>query len=68
MSFDGKVVLIPDGVSSGIGADEARHLPKLRAKISFFVRNEGRLSEVVEQIKKSGAPNPFVIVTDVKKG
>ncbi|XP_055312056.1 uncharacterized oxidoreductase TM_0325-like [Sitodiplosis mosellana] len=66
MSLRGKVVIIT-GSSSGIGADAARHLAKLGAKVSIVGRNEKRVSEVVDQIKKSGAPTPLPIVTDVTK-
>lgn len=64
MSFAGKVVLIT-GASSGIGADAARHLAKLGAKVSLVGRNQTRLNEVVEQIVKAGSPKPFAIAADV---
>lgn len=66
MSFSGKVVLIT-GASSGIGADAARHLAKLGAKVSIVGRNEKRLKEVAEQIIKAGSPTPLPIVADVTK-
>ncbi|XP_055302818.1 uncharacterized oxidoreductase TM_0325-like [Sitodiplosis mosellana] len=66
MSFDGKVALIT-GASSGIGADAARHLAKLGAKVSIVGRNEKRLNQVAEQIKSAGSPAPLVIVADVTK-
>lgn len=66
MDFDGKVVLVT-GASSGIGADAARHLSKLGAKVSIIGRNEKRLNEVAEEIKKSGSPAPLAIVADVTK-
>lgn len=64
MSFTGKVVLIT-GASSGIGADAARHLAKLGAKVAIVGRNEKRLNEVREQIIKAGSPKPLPIVADV---
>lgn len=64
MRFDGKVILIT-GAASGIGADAARHLAKLGAIVSIVDKNEIRLNEVTEQIKKCGAPTPFSIVADI---
>lgn len=66
MSFNGKVALITGG-SSGIGADAARHLAKLGAKVVIVGRNEKKLKEVADQIKKSGSPAPLAIVADVTK-
>lgn len=66
MSFDGKVILIT-GASNGIGADAARHLSKLGAKVAIVGRNAERLHKVADQIKASGAPTPFAIVADVTK-
>lgn len=65
MGFDEKVVLVT-GASSGIGADAAVHLAKLGAKVAIVGRNEKRLNEVAEQIKKAGA-TPLPIVGDVVK-
>lgn len=64
MSF--KVVLVT-GASSGIGADAARHLAKLGAKVSMVGRNEKRLNEVADQIIRAGLLKPFPIVADVTK-
>lgn len=66
MNFGGKVALIT-GASNGIGADTAVRLAKLGAKVSIVGRNEKRLNEVAEQIKKTGAPAPLAIVGDVTK-
>lgn len=66
MNFDGKVVLI-SGASSGIGADAARYLAKLGAKVSIIGRDTKRLNEVADQIKESGSPAPLAIVADVTK-
>lgn len=66
MSFDGKVILIT-GASSGIGADAARHLAKLGAKLSIVDKNEERLNEVAEEINESGTQTPLAIVADVTK-
>ncbi|XP_055312464.1 3-oxoacyl-[acyl-carrier-protein] reductase FabG-like [Sitodiplosis mosellana] len=66
MSFTGKVVIVT-GASSGIGADAALHLAKLGAKVSIVGRNEKRVNEVADQIKKSDAPTPLPIVADVSK-
>lgn len=66
MSFEGKVVLVI-GASSGIGADAARHLAKLGAKVSIVGRNEERLNKVAEQIKSSGSPSPLPIIADATK-
>lgn len=66
MRFDGKVVLIT-GASSGIGADVARFMAKLGAKVSIVGRNEQRLNAVAEQIIKSNSPTPLPIVADVTK-
>lgn len=66
MGFDGKVVLITGG-GSGIGADAARHLAKLGAKVAIVGRNENALKEVSEQIKQSGSLTPLVTVADVTK-
>lgn len=66
MSYKGKVILIT-GASSGIGADAARHLAKLGAKVSIVGRNEKRLNEVVGEIKKSTSSTPLSIVADVAK-
>lgn len=64
MSFVGKVILIT-GASSGIGADAARHLSKLGAKIAIVGRNIERLNVVSNQIKNAGSPEPLVIVADI---
>lgn len=66
MNFDKKVILIT-GASSGIGADAAIHLAKLGAKVAIVGRNQKRLNEVAEQIKRSGAPTPLPIIADVTK-
>lgn len=66
MSFEGKVVLIT-GASSGIGADAARHLASLGAKVSIVGRNGKRLFEVADRIIKSGFSKPLPIVADVTK-
>lgn len=66
MIFTGKVVLITGG-SSGIGADSARHLAKLGAKVAIVGRNEKRLNEVADQIIKAGSAQPLPIVADVSK-
>lgn len=66
MSFKGKVIIVT-GASSGIGADCARHLAKLGGKLALVGRNEKRLNEVAEQIKKNGSPTPLAIVADVTK-
>lgn len=64
MNFEEKVILIT-GASSGIGADAAIHLAKLGAKVAIVGRNQKRLNEVAEQIKRSGAPTPLPIIADV---
>lgn len=66
MAFKGKVVLIT-GSSSGIGANAARHLAKLGAKVSIVDKNGERLNEVAKEIKDSGATPPLSIVADVTK-
>lgn len=66
MSFKEKVVLIT-GAGSGIGADVARYLAELGAKVSIVDRNAVRLNAVAEEIKKSGSPAPLPIVADVAK-
>lgn len=66
MSFSGKVVLIT-GASSGIGADAARHLAKLGAKVAMVGRNQQRLNEVADQIIKADSPKSLTIVADVTK-
>lgn len=66
MNFDGRSILITGG-SSGIGADAARHLAGLGAQVAIVGRHEGRLDEVVEQIKNLGAPTPLKIVADITK-
>lgn len=65
MAFNKKVILITGG-SSGIGADAARHLAKLGAKVAIVGRNEIHLKEVAEQIKECDS-SPLVIVADVTK-
>lgn len=64
MDFNGKVILITGG-SSGIGADAARYLSKLGAKVSIVGRSEKRLNEVAQQIRKSNSPSPLTIVADI---
>lgn len=66
MSFNGLVVLIT-GASSGIGADAARYVAKLGAKVSIVGRNEKRLNQVAKEIEQSGASTPLQIVADVTK-
>lgn len=46
---------------TGIGAAAARHLAKLGAKVVIVGRNEKRLNEVAELIKKDGSPTPLAI-------
>lgn len=64
MAFNDKVVLVT-GASSGIGADAARHLAKLGAKVAIVGRNEKRLNTVAEEIKNLGLVTPLAIVADV---
>lgn len=65
--FENKVILIT-GASNGIGADAARHLAKLGAKVSIIGRNAERLKKVADEIKnKKDAPVPLAIVADVTK-
>lgn len=65
--FESKVILVT-GASSGIGADAARHLAELGAKVAIVGRNEIGLKEVAEQIKQSGSSSaPLLIVADVTK-
>lgn len=66
MSVNGKVFLIT-GASSGIGADAARHLAKLGAKLSIVDKNGDRLHDVAEEIKKLSECIPLTIVADVTK-
>lgn len=66
MSFEGKVILIT-GAGSGIGADAARHLAKLGAKVAIVDKNAERLNEVAEGIKKCGSAVPLPIVADVTR-
>lgn len=66
MSFTGKVVLIT-GASSGIGADAARHLAELGAKVAAVGRNGTRLNAVLDEIKKSNGGELLPIVADVTK-
>lgn len=63
MDFTDKVILIT-GASSGIGANCACHLAKLRGKIALVGRNKDRLNEVVEQIKSDGG-EALAIIADV---
>ena len=48
-----------------IGADAAVHLAKRGGSIALVGRNEDRLSDVREKIKRAGAPKPLIIVADV---
>lgn len=66
MNFDGKVILIT-GASSGIGAHISPHLAKLGGKVAIVGRNEKRLNDVADEIKKSGSPTPLPIVADITK-
>lgn len=66
MSLIGKVVLIT-GAASGIGAEAARHLAKLGAKLSIVDLNETQLTEVAEKISKTGASKPLPTVADITK-
>lgn len=52
-SSEGKIVLITGG-SSEIGADSARHLAKLGAKVTTVGINEQKLNKVTEEIKSAG--------------
>lgn len=64
MSFGGKVALIT-GASSGIGADAARHLSQLGAKVAIVGRNTERLDAIAEQIRNAGSPTPLAITADI---
>lgn len=66
MIFDAKVVLVT-GASSGIGADAARHLAQLGARVSIIGRNKDRLYQVADEIKNAGSPTPLAIVADITK-
>lgn len=66
MNLNGKVILIT-GAASGIGAEAARHLAKLGAKLSMVDLNPVQLTEVADEISKSAALKPFAIVGDVTK-
>lgn len=66
MSFEGKTILIT-GASSGIGADAAKHLAKLGAKVAIVGRNEQHLNQVAEEIKIAGSQAPLSIIADVTK-
>lgn len=66
MDFKDKVVIIT-GASSGIGAGAARYLGKLGAKVALVGRSGDRLNGVAQDIIKSGAPSPLIIVADVTK-
>lgn len=63
-TWEGRVVLIT-GASSGIGADAARHLAKLKANVCLVGRDETRLNLVANQIRVDSSPNPYVIVADI---
>lgn len=65
--MNNKCLLFQKGSSSGIGADAARHLAKLGAKISMVGRNAERLSQVADEIEEAGGTAPLVIVGDVTK-
>lgn len=66
MSFSGKVVLIT-GASSGIGADAARHLARLGARVAIVGRNSARLNAVADEIQNAGGATPLAIVADVNQ-
>lgn len=66
MSLNGKVVLIT-GAASGIGAETARHLAKLGAKLSLIDLNETQLKGVADEITGAGAFEPLEIIADVTK-
>lgn len=54
-------------VNAGIGAEAARHLAKLGARIAIVGRNESRLNAVAEDIRLANGATPLAIVADVNK-
>lgn len=66
MDFSGKVALIT-GTASGIGADVARHLAQLGAKIWIVDQNKKQLKEVADRIIKAGSTALLLIVANITK-
>lgn len=65
MHFDGKVVLVT-GAGSGIGAEVARHLAALGARVAVVDRNARPLHKVAEQIGRAHESAALAIVADVR--
>lgn len=66
MDFRTKVVIVT-GANSGIGEDVAINFAKFGANVVLVGRNEKRLKNVVEKIKRNDLPAPLAIVADVSK-
>ena len=61
MKLDGKIMVIT-GASSGIGAATARAAGRERARLVLLARNQAKLEEVADEIRRSGGiAHPYAV-------
>src|SRR5215210_4935684 len=62
--MQGRTVLLT-GASSGIGAEVARRLGAVGARLAIVARREEQLEQVADSIEREGGPRPVVLPADL---